>query len=123
MIADDEPLIRSMVAAMLEDVGYTVIAAADGREAVNVYRENKDEIDLVILDATMPNLSGRDAQIELQKINPGIKSILSSGYDLESAEGYQDIGVVAFVPKPYKREVLLKTVMEAMNAAGRGSRW
>src|SRR2546425_412127 len=81
LIADDEGPVRRAAVQILLRKGYNVMEASDGEEAVRVFIENTDAIDLVFLDMTMPGLSGLDAlEQEMSKIRPKIKALLASGY-------------------------------------------
>jgi PAS domain S-box-containing protein len=102
LLVDDEPMIRTLGRTVLEDQGYRVLLAADGEEAVEVYRSEPGRVDLVILDLTMPRLSGRDACRRLVQIDPNVRVLLSSGYAPDTAGAVQEPGVKGFVAKPYR---------------------
>src|SRR5262249_19789612 len=72
LLADDEEVVGRLAMTILERLGYKVLCAQDGAEAVDIYRQRARDIDLVILDLAMPRLSGADALRELRKINPGV---------------------------------------------------
>ncbi len=115
LLIDDESVIRDVVSEMLNVLGYASITAQDGEEGVNIYREESANIDLVIIDMMMPKLNGRDCFLELKKINPNIKAILSTGFSLEGrAQEILDEGVIGFIKKPYTVEKLSKSVVEAL---------
>ena len=82
LLIDDEKFIRDLGKIFLKSKGYKVLEAADGEEGVSVYRNNRDAIDLVLLDMIMPNKSGPDVYYELVKINPDVKVIIVSGFSL-----------------------------------------
>ena len=87
---------------MLEKLGYTVLTARSGMEAVRMYREYPDQIDIVVLDMIMPDMGGGDTYDRLKSIQPKIKALLSSGYSLNSAAS--DIiarGCNGFIQKPF----------------------
>ena len=69
LLVDDEDIIWDVVIDMLQNMGYTVILAANGREAVEIYKSNPGKIDLVLLDMVMPELNGREAYFELKKFD------------------------------------------------------
>lgn len=102
LLVDDEESIRSMGRRILENLGYTVLLANDGQEALEIYRQGRANIDLVVLDLVMPRLSGAETLQGILQIEPGAKVILASGY---SANGLGDTtmfeGALAFVQKPY----------------------
>ncbi|MFC1697626.1 PAS domain S-box protein [Nanoarchaeota archaeon] len=111
LVVDDEEELLDMIDEMLKGFGYSTILAKNGEEAVEIYEKRKDEIDVVLLDATMPVMNGKQTQIELMKINPKVKSILSSGYNISaSTDEYKGIGIKEFVPKPYETEDLAEVI-------------
>ena len=94
LVADDEEGVRSLVASVLEEAGYTVEMAREGGEAVQRLRELGDRVRLVILDLAMPTLGGAEAATELRRIRPDIPIIAMSGYgDLELMEHFGEAGV------------------------------
>jgi PAS domain S-box-containing protein len=80
LLAEDDETIRTMTKAILEDFGYTVIAAVDGQDVVNKYKENKDRIKLLLFDIIMPKKTGKEAYDEIRAIQPDIKILFQSGY-------------------------------------------
>jgi len=119
LVVDDEPTIREIARAILEGRGYRVIEAGDGQEAVDVFRSRSAEIDLVLLDMTMPRLSGEEAYRELVLIRPDIRVILSSGYnEVEATRRLVGQGQVAFIQKPYTVRQLMAAVVAAQQVAG-----
>jgi len=107
LIADDEVTICAIGKYMLEQVGFKVVTAYDGVEAVDIFRKHADEIVCVILDLTMPHLSGEEVFKEINTIKPGVKVILSSGYDEQDAmQSFSGEEIAGFVQKPYTFELL-----------------
>jgi CheY-like chemotaxis protein len=84
LLAEDEANVRKLNTLILEEAGYTVIAARDGAEAVQKYLEHRERIDLIILDVIMPNKSGKEAYQEIRKINPSTRAFFMSGYTNDS---------------------------------------
>ena len=115
LVADDETDVRNVVRAMLETLGYDVIEARDGFEAVELFRQRSAEIDLVILDLVMPRLTGEAALAQIQRIAPGLPAILVSGYD-ESGRIREIVaaGFGGFLQKPFRRQDLGKKVRELL---------
>ncbi len=115
LVVDDEPLIRSVIVRMLGTMGCAVLIAADGREAVDIYRTEGKRIDLVLLDMTMPYLDGLDCLREMRRIHPEVRAVLMSGF---SQEGVQDrlaeMGVAAFLKKPFDLRRLEAVVHEML---------
>jgi PAS domain S-box-containing protein len=102
LLVDDNPHIVDVGKRMLQRMGFTVFAAKSGEEASQILEENKDKIDLIILDIIMPGLDGGKTYDLLKKINPGIKVLLSSGYGMkEKAEELMKKGCDAFIQKPF----------------------
>ena len=116
LIVEDDPLIRSLTAKILQVCGYAVMEATDGEEAIRVFVENRDLIDLVILDLVMPKKSGKEAYEEIRKVCPDVKVIIRSGHstgsDLLWAHGKE---MVDFVTNPAPLKLLLKTIRELLD--------
>ena len=115
LLVDDQEPVREVAKDMLEALGYEVVTAADGLEGISRYRELWREIDLVILDMIMPNMSGGDCFRRMKEINPKARVVLSSGYSMEGA--IQDVmneGILAFIQKPYRLEELSRVVGTAV---------
>jgi CheY-like chemotaxis protein len=115
LLVDDQEPVREVAKDMLEALGYEVITAADGLEGVSRYRDLWREIDLVILDMIMPNMSGGDCFRRMKEINPTARVVLSSGYSMDGA--VQDVmneGILAFIQKPYRLEELSRVVGTAV---------
>ncbi|MBU1163276.1 MAG: PAS domain S-box protein, partial [Proteobacteria bacterium] len=102
LLVDDEAIILDVGKEILDVLGYKVFLASGGNEAIEIYKENKDKIDLVILDMVMPGMGGGETYKALKSINPDIKVMLSSGYNLggEAAEIMKQ-GVNDFIQKPF----------------------
>ncbi len=115
LLVDDEPVLREIGRSILHECGYEVILAKNGKEAVKLFQERRDTIDLVILDMLMPEMNGRDAYVEMKKIEPGVRTILSSGFRMdERVEEVMELGVRHFVQKPYTLEKLCATILEVL---------
>ena len=116
-MVDDEEIIRELGVDILEDRGYRVFSASEGREAVRIYRERVRDIDLVILDVMMPGIGGKETYRQLRAINPQVKVLLSSGYSTNGEVGeILKQGVSGFVQKPYREEELAAKVREVLDA-------
>ncbi len=117
LLADDEDVVREVAAAMLQQLGYGVSAVRNGREAVDYYKDHGQDVDLVILDMVMPEMGGRECFTALQVIDPDVRVVLSTGYDMDSrAQDILSQGVVGFVKKPYRMVDLSVVVAKAMQA-------
>ena len=107
LIVDDEEVVRSTCASMVERLGFKAITANDGEEGLRVFKDHIDEIVCVVLDLTMPKIDGQNAFNKLRKINPNIKIILSSGYNKQEAtQTFIGKGLSGFIQKPYQVERL-----------------
>jgi two-component system, cell cycle sensor histidine kinase and response regulator CckA len=117
LLVDDEPIIIDVARDMLEILGYHVIVAHNGREAVDIYARQKDEIDLIIQDMVMPVMNGADVFQALKEINPDVKVILASGYIMnKQIAAVMEQGCRAFMPKPFRLEDLSIKVREVLNS-------
>ncbi|HOU78065.1 MAG TPA: response regulator, partial [Syntrophales bacterium] len=118
LLVDDEQMILEVSRELLDSLGYRVYAAAGGQEAIALYRERKDEIDLVILDMIMPGLSGGETFDRLHEINPDIKVLLASGYSVSGeAEQILARGCNGFLQKPFQIEKLSRKIREVLGTA------
>jgi PAS domain S-box-containing protein len=107
MLVDDEELVLNIGGRVLEKLGYTVIEAPSGKEAVDLFYKNKESIDLVILDMIMPNMGGGEAYDRIKEINPRVKVLLSSGYSIDGqATEIMKRGCDGFIQKPFKVDEL-----------------
>lgn len=113
LVVDDEIAIREITKGTLEACGYRALTAADGTEAVALYAQHKDEIKVVLTDLMMPYMDGPVTIRALQKLNPKIKIIASSGL-AESGRAIE--GVKMFLPKPYTAERLLKALADVIGS-------
>ncbi len=111
LIVDDEKNIRQVTSATLEKYGYRTLTAADGAEALEVYKQNAEKIALVLTDTAMPVMDGATTIRALRKISPQLKIISASGL---TSEHTADINADAFLTKPYMTEKLLKTLAEIL---------
>jgi DNA-binding NtrC family response regulator len=115
LLADDEETIRNLGRRMLQRAGFEVILAADGREAIDKFVSDKDSISLVILDLTMPHADGETCYREMRQLKPGVRVILSSGYNEQDiVNRFAGKGLAGFIQKPYTTEELLDKIREAL---------
>lgn len=103
LVVEDDEALRRSVARMLRYLGHRVLTAVDGRDAVDVYRQHLDEVELVLLDVNMPHMNGTQTVEALRSISPGVKILLSSGRECEDL----DPGVYGFLSKPYGLQQLV----------------
>jgi PAS domain S-box-containing protein len=115
LLADDEPMIRQLGKTVLERLGYRVLLADDGLEAIEIYEQQRGKIDLVILDILMPRLSGHDALQHLLQIDPAVRVLLTSGYSPEHLDQAYHEHVLGFISKPFRPEQLARMVREGLD--------
>jgi len=116
LVVDDEKIIADITREMLEGLGYQVLIAYSGHDAIEIYKANQQEIALVILDMIMPVMGGGETFDRIKSFNSGIKVILSSGYSLNSqAREIMERGVRSFLQKPFKLDTLSQKIREALD--------
>ena len=115
LVADDEEDVRVLLRKVLEAAGFQVVLAVDGREAVQAFRAANGAFDLVLLDLTMPHLSGADAFQQLRSQRPDVQVILTSGFaEEEATSGFQGKGLAGFLRKPFRTQELLAALHTAI---------
>jgi len=115
LLVDDEETVATVAMELLEALGYTVLLARDGESAINIYEQNKEDIDLVLLDMVLPGMDGGEIFNALKKINPDVRVLLSSGYSLTGqAQEILDRGCKGFIQKPYRVNALTKAINEIL---------
>jgi CheY-like chemotaxis protein len=112
LVAEDEPPVRSLAQTALERHGYRVLSAADGAEAVDVFRREARAVAVVVLDASMPQMSGRQACDAIRRLDPHARVLFASGHALE----VPDDPTTAFLPKPYTPSELAAAVRRLLDA-------
>lgn len=116
LLVDDQDMVRNMITSMLKRLGFTVLAAADGTEALELFRQHQNAIHCVITDLTMPGMDGWQILAALREIQPDLPVILASGYDEAQAMGRDDLEQRpnAFLHKPYSMDELKGTLRQAL---------
>jgi CheY-like chemotaxis protein len=116
LLVDDEDVVRKMAGSALAQLGYGVIEAGNGVEALDRFRDHHAEIDVVVLDLTMPLMSGEETLRRLRAIDPNVAVILSSGFNESDATRHFESGKLAgFLQKPYTLTRLGEQVRAALN--------
>jgi CheY-like chemotaxis protein len=116
LLAEDDASVRRLTKAALEEFGYKIIEAEDGEDAINKFMENKDRIQLFLLDAVMPKKSGKAAYEEIKKIKPDIKALFMSGYSTDILSMKRIVGgELNFIVKPVSPTELLKKIREVLD--------
>jgi PAS domain S-box-containing protein len=119
LLVDDEETIRTLGARMLSRLGFVVLSAADGREALELYAKHRGEIALVLLDLTMPHMDGEETFYGLRVLDPEVRVIMSSGYtEQDITSRFRDEGLVGFLQKPYTMAHLTERLRAALEGTG-----
>lgn len=118
LVIDDEPAICEVTKTSLESFGYQVLTAGDGVDAIALYAEYKDKVDIVLMDMMMPNMTGSAAIQILRRMNPRVKIIAVSGLpSSDKVKEAMNVGSDTFLAKPYTAQELLKTLHRVLHAA------
>jgi PAS domain S-box-containing protein len=118
LLVDDDPLILDVGQALLVALGYEVVVATGGKAAIEIYRDQKDRIRLVILDMIMPDMGGGKTYDKLKEIDPEIKVLLSSGYSINGqATAIINRGCNGFIQKPFDLQSLSEKVRNTIDAS------
>jgi signal transduction histidine kinase/CheY-like chemotaxis protein len=119
LVVDDESLVREVARRSLERQGYEVLLAANGPEAVEIVRDQGDRIRLVVLDLSMPGMSGEDTLPRLREIRPDLEVMVSSGYSrAEALRSFQGVHISGFVQKPFSIAGLAREVRSVLVHSG-----
>jgi len=117
LLVDDQDAIWDFMIEALQTLGYSVILAENGLDAVEIYKNNPNQIDMVILDMIMPKLGGHATFYQIRAMDPKAKILLSSGY--VSEEEVNDIlkqGAAGFIPKPHRINVIAKEIRRILDS-------
>lgn len=114
MLIEDDKVLREASAEMLKDLDFIVITCNDGVEGIKSFKTYHEDIDVVILDVVMPKMDGYTCFLELQRIDPNLKVIISSGFSInDNIKQLIDKGAIGFLQKPFNTRKLLKTIKKA----------
>jgi CheY-like chemotaxis protein/two-component sensor histidine kinase len=117
LVIDDEADVRELCRDMLEPLGYTVLLAADGNAGINIFREMKDKISLVVLDMIMPKMGGSEVFQALKTISQDVRILLCSGYSQNGFAGIDELlkrGAAGFIQKPFSRRTIAFAIKKAI---------
>jgi PAS domain S-box-containing protein len=117
LLADDNDMVRALGSTLLRQHGFRVLLAVDGQEAVEVFERERGRIDLVLLDLTMPRLSGREALIRIRRMDASVPVVVSSGYSAERLTEAEQAQVHGFLGKPFRERDLIQAVQAALRAS------
>jgi nitrogen-specific signal transduction histidine kinase len=116
LLVEDEERVRTVGQEILESLGYQVLTAENGKEALRVYR-SAAQIDLVLTDMVMPEMGGKELLLELRKMAPGVKVLAITGYTLvEDVQSLRDAGILEVIHKPFEVNVLASTIRQALDS-------
>jgi len=119
LVAEDDPTVRKLAARILESAGYTVLLAADGQEAIEIYNGRPESIDLIILDVVMPKMGGKLVYNVLRQQHAGLRFLFSSGYGTEAIHtGYVLNEGIDLIQKPYSPDALLRKIRQVLDRNG-----
>ena len=115
LLVDDEEILRDVGQSLLEELGYSVFLAEDGKHALEVYAREEKSISLVILDMLMPRMSGKETLVRLKERYPDVRVLISSGFHQEgTADELIQLGARGFLQKPYHRQELCRAIAESI---------
>ena len=115
LLVDDESGVRSVAMAMANLMGFQVVEAADGLEAMALFRQRKGEFSLVLMDLTMPHMDGKEAFLGMRALDPRVPVVLTSGYNEHDAlKDFVDEGLAGFLPKPFLWTQFQAVVLQAL---------
>lgn len=111
LVIEDEEQLRQIIQSVLNSASYKVILAETAHEGIDLYRADKELIELVVLDFNLPDANGLNVLRQLQSLNPGVKILLTSGFDVdESIQEALKLGALEFIRKPFNRQQILESV-------------
>lgn len=116
LIIDDEPLVLKITSRILEKSDHKILSSRKAKEGIEIFKANQEDIDLVILDLTMPEMDGVEVCQEIQKINPDIKVLIMSGYNEKDAmKQFKHTTISGFIQKPFQSVTIKKIISELLN--------
>ena len=120
LIVDDHETIWDFLIDALQELGYSVLLAENGQDAVEIYSANPEEIDLVLLDMIMPKSGGHQTFMRLKAIDPQVKVLLSSGFVSEKeVSDLLAAGACGFLPKPHRLSVVTSEIRRVLDNCGK----
>ena len=120
LVVDDEISARAVARAMATHLGFQVVEAGDGEEAVAVFERRKGEFSLVLMDLTMPRMDGREAFLRMRELDPSVPVVLTSGFsELDAVSDFAGRGLAGFLPKPYQKSQFEAILRKAMGLVER----
>jgi len=116
LIVEDEEELREIASEMLSMLGYNVLLASDGEKGIDIFKENTDDIHLVIIDVVMPKIGGRETYEEMKKIKSSVRVLFVTGYSLDGIHTnfILEEGIDA-IQKPYSLETIARKIREVLS--------
>lgn len=118
LLVEDEDTVRRVTDRLLQKLGYEVLAASDAEEAIELFREHDEELDLVLTDVVMPGLTGVEMAELLRRERPDMKFLFTSGYTSKELGGSPQAPPEPFLPKPFSMAELSRSVRKALDPGG-----
>ncbi|MCB0318825.1 MAG: response regulator [Bdellovibrionales bacterium] len=119
LVAEDEALVREVAVMIIEEIGGRVLEAEDGLQAVELLKENLEEVKAVVLDFSMPRLDGFEAAKQIRDLNKNLPIIICSGLQCTKKDSdLEKLGLIRFIAKPYEMVEFLTALSSACAAAG-----
>ncbi len=117
LLVDDDPQILALSQELLEHLGFRVVTAASGDQALELFQRRHQEIDLVIMDLNLPCLDGYQVLNRCKTLAPSVKVIVTSGFfGQDEVERLQAVGVAGIIPKPFRTQQLQEAITQALTA-------
>jgi signal transduction histidine kinase/nitrogen-specific signal transduction histidine kinase len=117
LVVDDESTVHAIAVKMLSRAGYKVLSAFNGKEALRVYIDHREEIHCVLMDLTMPEMDGMEASAAIREIDPDIPIVLASGFDEQNlVENYADYKINGFIQKPFRMAGLIEIITSVLDS-------
>jgi len=118
LLVDDESGARAVAVAMANRLGFHVVEASDGVEAVGIFKQRRAELRIVLMDLTMPHLDGREAFLQMRALDASVPVVLTSGYNEQDAlKDFLGRGLAGFLPKPYQWAQFQAVIQKALALA------
>jgi two-component system cell cycle sensor histidine kinase/response regulator CckA len=117
LIVENEPFVLDAMEEILATIGFKSICVRDGSRGIDTYKKHSNEIDIVILDMNLPGIEGPEVYQVMQRVNPDVKVIVSSGYDeLDVAERFGEPRPASILKKPFNAQMLLDQVRSVLSS-------
>jgi len=116
LIVDDEESVRYAMSGLIESLGYRILTAEDGKQAVEIFKRQPDDVDLVLMDVVMPNMGGHEAAKAIREIRGNVPIVFSTGYDRHDVLRNLDLPVCDVVHKPVPAGVLSQAIHALLNS-------